>query len=569
MVRKKITSNNIITNVNTNTNLSIDANCTEYVDSIHTTVANNNIIINSNPLIVKSEIYYKNKYSEIMFAFKIIAKKYLKSYKFNYIKPRSFFSLYNDKFCLPFWKDKHTDISTRLFMPTADNIVLNTSNPIINTTRWFDSEIYDKININVLTDNIEQEPVNEKEIIYRTRRISLFLNKEQRFIIKEFTSIYRYLYNRTIQYIKNYNKETNTSFYYTQPSKKLGKIIIEIDKIKPYDRSFLRTTLKMNLFESKIDYPCHLKDQAIFEALDNFSKCVDEYKLTGKKFTMHYKSKKDKIHTINIEKSTISAIKNCVFPGYKYNGKNVFQSMTMNDKINKYNKHTDSSISYNHILDEYVLNLTYEANTQECKTNKVCSIDEGEYNFVTVYSDDKVMKLGIRCRDKLIKFLNESDIIRSRRDSKTYHDKNGKIYTVNSKRKRSLTEALHRKNAKITNMVEEMHNQIANYLTSNYSVIYLPPFESQKMVETMYSKTARMMDILSSYQFKLTMRAKCEERNCKLIEKEEYYTSKTCTRCGNLKHDLKNKRVYECEKCKIVIERDYVGARNIMLRNHF
>jgi putative transposase len=118
-------------------------------------------------------------------------------------------------------------------------------------------------------------------------------------------------------------------------------------------------------------------------------------------------------------------------------------------------------------------------------------------------------------------------------------------------------------------MIKEMHNQISNYLTTTYSVIYLPPFESQEMVKKLNSKTSRIMDRLSFYKFKLQMRSKCEERNCKLIEMEEYYTSKTCTKCGNIKHDLKNERAYKCKKCGIIIERDYVGARNIMLRNKY
>jgi putative transposase len=65
------------------------------------------------------------------------------------------------------------------------------------------------------------------------------------------------------------------------------------------------------------------------------------------------------------------------------------------------------------------------------------------------------------------------------------------------------------------------------------------------------------------------MRNKCKERNCKLIEKEEYYTSKTCTRCGNIKHDLGSNQVYNCKKCGLVIGRDFLGARNTLLRNHF
>jgi putative transposase len=51
-------------------------------------------------------------------------------------------------------------------------------------------------------------------------------------------------------------------------------------------------------------------------------------------------------------------------------------------------------------------------------------------------------------------------------------------------------------------------------------------------------------------------------------EKEEYYTSKTCTKCGNIDYNLGNKNEYKCKKCDIILERDCNGARNIMLRNY-
>ncbi len=77
------------------------------------------------------------------------------------------------------------------------------------------------------------------------------------------------------------------------------------------------------------------------------------------------------------------------------------------------------------------------------------------------------------------------------------------------------------------------------------------------------------MNTLSHYMFKQRLKDKCKEMNKKLEIKEEYYTSKTCTRCGNIKKDLGGVKIYECDRCKMVIERDYNGARNIMLRNNY
>lgn len=52
-----------------------------------------------------------------------------------------------------------------------------------------------------------------------------------------------------------------------------------------------------------------------------------------------------------------------------------------------------------------------------------------------------------------------------------------------------------------------------------------------------------------------------ENQSCRVITNlSEAYTSKTCTNCGHLKEDLKNKNHLKCPICKINIERDFNGA---------
>ena len=59
---------------------------------------------------------------------------------------------------------------------------------------------------------------------------------------------------------------------------------------------------------------------------------------------------------------------------------------------------------------------------------------------------------------------------------------------------------------------------------------------------------------------------KCKEYKRKLILVNESFTSKTCTKCGNLKNDLGSSKVYNCKNCGISIDRDHNGARNILLK---
>jgi putative transposase len=88
------------------------------------------------------------------------------------------------------------------------------------------------------------------------------------------------------------------------------------------------------------------------------------------------------------------------------------------------------------------------------------------------------------------------------------------------------------------------------------------------MVSNLNSKISRTMYNLSFYEFKERLKNKGIEKNCEIVIRPEYYTSKTCTKCGNIKRNLKGSdRTYNCENCKLTIDRDYCGARNIMLRN--
>lgn len=47
---------------------------------------------------------------------------------------------------------------------------------------------------------------------------------------------------------------------------------------------------------------------------------------------------------------------------------------------------------------------------------------------------------------------------------------------------------------------------------------------------------------------------------------EEFYTSKTCTKCGVRNHQLGGKEFNYCESCEYCGDRDIAAARNILIR---
>ena len=91
------------------------------------------------------------------------------------------------------------------------------------------------------------------------------------------------------------------------------------------------------------------------------------------------------------------------------------------------------------------------------------------------------------------------------------------------------------------------------------------------MVQTLGKKDSRTMNTLSFFEFKQRLKFKCEERGVKLLIVNEAYTSKTCTRCGNVKTFMKRTREnrdYQCNECGLLLDSDLVGARNIYLKTY-
>ena len=472
----------------------------------------------------------------------------------------------------PFWTDKIKKISDKLFLPEYGNAYPIDNIPKqLDKNNWFQTEVY--------TGNYHYFKIKKKKTdqntnaIIKCRKIKLFLKKYQKQYFHQIIGTYRYFYNRTVAYLNNYDKKLKTSWFFSDISKDGSKIIINTDGKNPYNFISMRSLLKKDLPDWILpNYPSHLIDQAINECFDKFNTCLSNYMRTKKKFTFKFKSKKEIIQTINLEKSMINAKTNSIFYNWKLADEYLFRNLKTSENFDKY-KIKGSSIGYHKILKKFMLNLNYQSNSKVNDNKKICSIDPGIKNFLTVYSQSKVLQIGKNTTEKIYKVCKEIDIIQSRMNRKYFHVKNKltsekKYVHVNSRKRKSLRNALHRKIEYLKNLKNDLHNKSIKYLCSNYQKIVYPPFESQKMVSNLNGKTARMMYNLSFYKFKQKLISKGKETNTEIIIKPEFFTSKTCGKCGKLNLNLKKcDEIFNCSYCKLKIGRDINGARNILLRN--
>src|SRR5215469_8588846 len=71
----------------------------------------------------------------------------------------------------------------------------------------------------------------------------------------------------------------------------------------------------------------------------------------------------------------------------------------------------------------------------------------------------------------------------------------------------------------------------------------------------------------SHFRFRIFLLHKIREyKYCKVIECTEEYTSKTCGHCGQINDKLGGSKTFRCDSCKVEMDRDANGARNILLK---
>jgi transposase len=183
----------------------------------------------------------------------------------------------------------------------------------------------------------------------------------------------------------------------------------------------------------------------------------------------------------------------------------------------------------------------------------VCALDPGGRTFQTLYSPDHTVKfqhnreLHKRLRERLdfLQSLRAKKWVRSN----SYRRRRNRIY----RRMGWAVDALH------YSTIEPL---------KSYQQILLPVFESQEMVrgKRLQSDSTRELMSLQHFRFKQRLQACLQlqpQSNVQIVTEE--FTSQTCGRCGSLNTPAGS--WYRCSSCSLGIDRDFNGARNILLKH--
>ena len=230
----------------------------------------------------------------------------------------------------------------------------------------------------------------------------------------------------------------------------------------------------------------------------------------------------------------------------RFNGK--INSATISRKADKF------YASFSVEIDESEFKRTHKA---KIENNRTLGIDVGIKSFVSLSSG-----LVVKAPKPLNKLIRKLKRV-SRQLSKKQHPKIKGDATKKSNNYKKQSIKLGKLHDKIANIRSDFLHKLTSHLVRNYANFGIENLNVNGMMKN--HRLARAISDVSFYEFKRLLTYKAEYYGNTIVEADNFYpSSKTCSRCGAIKSDLKlGDRVYKCEACKSVLDRDYNASLNL------
>jgi putative transposase len=459
----------------------------------------------------------------------------------------------------PFWTESSRDWSRKLWLPTKiasvdmESKSWNSSLKNLALNSWFTvtqkqfqkPENWQMTSLplprSLWHDITEEGPkrTEEKEnnLSIITKKIRLYPSRHQKKKLQSWFGVVRWTYNRCVAALKN---------NLVQPTKKAL-------------RAFTVNDNSLNEFPWAKEVPYDIRDESgmtdVLKAIGSNKAKIQ--KGTLKKFDLAFRSAKAPQQSIVVQKKHWKHKKG------KYSdvfGASVLKS---SEKLPENLQHDSRLVKDN--LGHYYLCLCIPSMESEnqapaSRLHNTISLDPGCRTFMSGYdADGTLIEWGKGDMGRIHRLCAHLDKLQSR------------CGQVNHSKRYRLRRASKRLREKVKNLVREVHKKCSTWLCRNYRRILIPIFEVANMVQRkkrkINSKVVRSLLTWSHYKFRERLIHKAKEHAwCKVVVTEEPYTSKTCTNCGWVDKKLGSKKDFTCQECRVIIDRDSNGARNILIR---
>lgn len=440
-------------------------------------------------------------------------------------------SISSGKDCGPYWSERCAELSSRLWLPTetvlqdsgARSSSLLYSSPVENS--WFLTKFHSHQSKNSLLTCLPSftsflvDCTDSENTGLRSRKIRIYPDFEQRKILRHWFGVSRYVYNKTIEYLK-------------KPDTKANWMEIKLWLLK-------------DLPEWCDGVPFQVKAIAVKDACQAVKSAKAKWKREKQFSIVKFRSRKNPSQTIFIPKSAMNPTKG---PYHTMLGEMSFSEIVPPPQ-------GDCRLTYR--SGRWFVTVPVETAIKTAESQgRVVSIDPGVRTFTTFYSTDCCGKIGTGDFSRIQRLCHHLDDLISR----THKEKN-------KNRRYRMKKAQARMRWKIKDLIDELHHKAALFFVRNFDVILIPKFETSQMgrrlTRKIRAKSVRSMLTFAHFRFQEFLKFKAWEHGKLLFNVNEAYTSKTCSWNGKIKKIGGAKFIKDDG---VVVDRDYNGARGIFLR---
>jgi len=392
----------------------------------------------------------------------------------------------------------------------------------INTDSWFNIKRYKN---NACNKKKKKYTVNYTYI--NTNKIVLYPTDKQKQIIKLWMDDCITIYNYTNWYIKYLI--TNTNF----------KQVLNFINIRKQLNSTIRYICELNNLNKHTGDYCIKHCIEMYKSAVSNCKSVDKFNIKDLQFDRRRKN-------FVIEPLSVSKNYNAIFIRElgEINSSLPLNTITQNSVLQY-----DSYKKTYYIITPKTVNKTVNVHQY-----RKCGIDIGVRTFLTVFSKAETYEIGTNTNYLIDKTNKRLDNIRS--------SFNQQIIT-----KKQFSNLCVKYNDKLKNKISDMHNKTSNFLLSNFNTIMIEKISIKHMVSNLTGNlkeiTKRRLLALSHYKFKMKLKMMAVKYGSKIKEVSPYLTSKNCHNCLQTNDNLGKSKLFVCENCNLVIDRDINASINI------
>lgn len=397
--------------------------------------------------------------------------------------------------------------------------------------------------------------------------IQLYPTDEQKELLYKYFGVSRYVYNWALN--KELEEYQKSNWFLREFE--LNKIFTKYKNDNIWLKEFDSTSLKIKLFDLVKAF------KRFFDRQNNFSK---------------FKSKKDCIQSMAVRSDTMSIYddyvnipcigkircgnisnKNIIGFGWKRPGfENMFRKY-YNPRL--YLKSGIYRLSFTLKID-YVNNINYNSSINYpmkfIKSGSIIGIDLGfkKNNWIV---DSNGVRVSIPDNSKEVKKINH---LKKELSRKILHQKtNGEQYTE-TKNIMKIKKKIGKYNSRRHNKCKsKIYDYVNNHIIKNSpTAVVIEDLRTSHFIDDLYmtdipknNRSILINNIFGSYvyEFRRILSYMLPSHNIKLIVADNHYKStQLCSNCGS-EHKMITKRIYRCNNCGFVEDRDVNAACNLSL----